>query len=61
MRAVRIVGLIMMAIGAIWFLQGIGMLGGSFMTGQSRWTVIGAITAVLGLLLTVVSGRQPRR
>ena len=56
-RALRVVSAILMAIGAIWFLQGVNVLPGSFMTGQTRWAVIGSITAVAGLALWVTSKR----
>jgi hypothetical protein len=34
-----IVGVLLLVFGCIWFLQGIGVLPGSFMTGQIRWAV----------------------
>jgi hypothetical protein len=36
--------------GAVWMLQGLGILtaGGSFMIGDPTWVVIGAATVVLG-------------
>ena len=44
MRTVlRIAGVLLVVCGAIWFLQGINLLPGSFMTGQSKWAVIGGI------------------
>ena len=57
-RTLRIVGLILTAVGAIWFFQGIGVLPGSFMTGQTRWAIIGATTAAAGLILSIASRRQ---
>jgi hypothetical protein len=57
-RAVRVVSVILMAMGAVWFLQGVNVLPGSFMTGQTRWAVIGGITAVVGLVLWVTSRRR---
>jgi hypothetical protein len=32
-------------------LQGVGLIGGSFMSRQLLWTVIGAVVAVVGLAL----------
>ena len=32
-----IVGALCLLVGCIWFLQGINVLPGSFMTGQIRW------------------------
>ena len=43
-----ILGGLLLLIGAVWMLQGVGLVGGSFMTGQSLWTVIGAVVAVVG-------------
>jgi hypothetical protein len=38
--------------GGVWILQGIGVLPGSFMTGQIVWAAIGAVLLfVSGLLL----------
>jgi hypothetical protein len=42
-------GVLLLLIGGVWFFQGIGVLPGSFMTGQTKWAVIGGITAVVGL------------
>jgi hypothetical protein len=43
----NIVGVLMVLFGCIWFLQGINVLPGSFMTGQIRWAVIGGISAAV--------------
>lgn len=39
--------------GAIWMLQGLGILtaGGSFMIGDPTWTIIGAAVVILGGIL----------
>ena len=37
-------------IGAVWILQGAGILGGSFMTGQAEWLYIGIVTVVAGII-----------
>ncbi|MDP4199416.1 MAG: hypothetical protein Q8922_09810 [Bacteroidota bacterium] len=34
---------LMALVGVIWIGQGIGWIGGSFMTNQTRWAVIGTI------------------
>jgi hypothetical protein len=52
------VGIVLIAIGGVWFLQGIGVLPGSFMTGQTRWAVIGAIAAVVGLAMLGLARRS---
>lgn len=45
------IGVVLVVIGAVWFGQGIGAIGGSFMTGEVLWAVIGAIAVFLGLSL----------
>ncbi|RWF52185.1 MAG: hypothetical protein EOS50_25605 [Mesorhizobium sp.] len=50
MRLIKnLLALIALAIGALWSLQGVGLVGGSFMTGQPQWLYIGIITALVGL------------
>ncbi|RWP11456.1 MAG: hypothetical protein EOR00_28735 [Mesorhizobium sp.] len=50
MRLIKnLLALIVLAIGALWSLQGIGLVGGSFMTGQSQWLYIGIVTELVGL------------
>jgi len=51
----RIVGVLLMVIGAIWILQGINVLPGSFMTGQIKWAVYGGIAFVAGGVLLFAS------
>ena len=46
--------------GAIWFLQGINVLPGSFMTGQIRWAVYGGIAFAAGIALLLLANR-PRK
>jgi hypothetical protein len=57
----NIVGVLMVAMGAIWFLQGINILPGSFMTGQIRWAVYGGFTVLVGLGLVVAANRRRLR
>ncbi len=51
------IGILLIALGGVWFLQGIGVLPGSFMTGQTRWSVIGAIAAAVGSAMLVLARR----
>lgn len=46
--------------GGVWFLQGINVLPGSFMTGDPKWAVIGAITFVAGIAALVIANRRSR-
>jgi hypothetical protein len=47
----NIAGFMLLAVGGTWFLQGIGVLPGSFMSGQIRWAIYGGVAVVLGLAL----------
>ena len=51
------IAVVLLVIGSIWFLQGIGVIGGSFMTGAMLWTIIGAGCFVAGLLVFFRPGR----
>ena len=55
--AARVLGIILMIIGTIWILQGINILPGSFMTGQTKWAINGAIAVVVGVVLFAWSRR----
>ena len=43
-----VVGALLMLVGTVWFLQGINVLPGSFMTGQTQWAVYGALAFIVG-------------
>jgi hypothetical protein len=53
-----VVGIILILAGGVWFLQGINVIGGSVMTGQSQWAVYGSITIVIGVLLLIFANRK---
>ena len=53
----RVVGVLLILGGAVWFLQGINVLPGSFMTGQIRWAVYGSLAMVAGIALWLFAGR----
>jgi hypothetical protein len=57
--ALNIVAGLMVLAGVIWFLQGINVLPGSFMTGQIRWAVYGGIAFAAGIALFL--GNRPRK
>ena len=54
----NIVGVVLVVFGAIWFLQGINVLPGSFMTGQTRWAIYGGITFAAGIALLLRANRR---
>jgi hypothetical protein len=59
MRARAIVGVVLLLLGVVWFGQGVGIIGGSFMSGSAFWAVVGAFLVVVGLRF-VTAGRATR-
>jgi hypothetical protein len=53
-----VVGAQLVAVGALWTVQGLGYVGGSAMSGVTLWAVVGPIVAVVGVLLAVWGGRR---
>jgi hypothetical protein len=61
-----VLGAILIAAGILFTLQGAGVVGGSAMSGNSTWTVLGPIIALIGLALLLLTlrrraGRGPSR
>ena len=56
--ALTISGVLSLLVGCIWILQGINILPGSFMTGQTKWAVFGALAVIVGIGLLVVASRR---
>jgi hypothetical protein len=52
------VGLLITLAGVIFTLQGVGVVGGSVMSGDTFWAVAGPVIAVAGLAMAVVSLRR---
>ncbi len=46
-------GVALVVVGAVWTVQGLGYLEGSFMTGQKLWTTIGVLCVLAGLVLAI--------
>ncbi len=55
---VTIFGALLAILGAIWVLQGLNILPGSFMTGDIKWAIYGGIAIAAGLGLVVWSRRK---
>lgn len=55
-----IVGVLLILGGGVWFLQGINVLPGSFMTGQIQWAINGGIAVVVGLAMLAVANLRRR-
>jgi len=55
-----VVGVVLVLLGLLWALQGAGVLGGSIMSGQRMWLIIGIIVAIVGVVLGYF-GLAPRQ
>ena len=56
-----VVGVLLVLTGAVWTLQGLGYISGSFMTGATVWAIIGPIVLLAGLAIMVAALRSRRR
>jgi hypothetical protein len=54
----NIVAVLCILVGCIWLLQGMNILPGSFMTGQTKWAVYGGILVVVGIALLMTANRR---
>lgn len=52
-------GLIFLA-GLIWFLQGINILPGSYMTGDPQWAINGGIMMAVALVIFYFANRRSK-
>ena len=60
MRALFALGAVFVVVGVIWFGQGVGLIGGSFMSGQTVWAVIGGGCIAVGAYLVRIGFRWKR-
>jgi hypothetical protein len=52
------IGIALILFGVIFGLQGLGVIGGSAMSGKTTWAVIGPLMALVGIALVVGGGRR---
>lgn len=61
MRSGRVLlGAVLTVFGVVWFLQGIRVLPGSFMTGSTFWAVAGLVVAITGVATVLRSLRRSK-
>lgn len=53
-----VVSILLILMGGLWASQGIGLVGGSFMTGNSSWLYIGLATVAVGVVGLVTARRR---
>jgi hypothetical protein len=56
--ALIVVSVLLIGAGTVWFLQGINVLPGSFMTGQVAWAWRGGIAVVVGIGVLLLARRR---
>lgn len=56
-----ILGVLLVLAGGVWFLQGINLLPGSFMTGNPQWAINGGIAVVIGAGLLWFANRRRKK
>ena len=56
-----VLGVILSAVGLVWTLQGLNVLGGSAMSGSALWAIIGPIVLLAGLVLIGIAVARRRR
>lgn len=52
------VGFLLTLAGVVFTLQGVGVLGGSVMSGVTFWAVVGPVIALAGLVLALIGLRD---
>jgi hypothetical protein len=57
---VTVAGVVLLLLGLLWFLQGVGVVGGSFMSGEPVWAVIGLVLLLLAVRLLAEALRGNR-
>ena len=56
----NVLGALLLFFGVVWFLQGINILPGSFMTGQRQWAINGGLAAFAGIIFLALANRRRR-
>ncbi len=55
-----IIGGLFTLVGLVWLLQGVNVLPGSFMSGNSLYAVLGLVLVVIGATVLVLINRRPK-
>ncbi len=56
-RARMVIGVLAIVVGLVWTGQGVGWIGGSFMTGEVLWALVGPVVVVVGVLVVLRARR----
>jgi hypothetical protein len=55
-----VIGVFFVLVGGLWTLQGLGVVGGSVMSGVTMWAIIGPVVAIIGLVAVFLGVRGLR-
>ncbi|MEU7864132.1 hypothetical protein [Nonomuraea sp. NPDC049141] len=55
-----VLGVLLILVGGLWTLQGLGIVGGSVMSGVTMWAIIGPVVLIIGVALAFLGIRQRR-
>jgi hypothetical protein len=53
------VAVVVIVAGVIFTLQGVGVIGGSFMSGSALWAALGPLIALCGVAMLAMSHNRP--
>ncbi len=56
----NIIGILLILVGGVWFLQGVNLFAGSAMSGHPQWAIIGGIGVLVGAGLLLYVNRRVR-
>jgi uncharacterized membrane protein len=54
----NIIGVVLILSGTVWFLQGINILLGSFMSGDPLYSLLGILLVVVGMVILAFTNRH---
>jgi hypothetical protein len=55
-----VLGVLLILVGGLWTLQGLGIVGGSVMSGVTLWAIIGPVVLIIGLVIAFLGIRRRR-
>jgi drug/metabolite transporter (DMT)-like permease len=56
----NIIGVILILVGIVFFLQGINILLGSFMSGEPLYSLLGILLVVVGMIILAFTNRRSK-
>ena len=57
---IKIAATLLILAGVMWFLQGINVVPGSAMAGETKWAIIGAVCVAVGIVAWIFAARRRR-